>query len=141
VYVVSRQDELGVLRIVLEEQYERHSTQLALLARQARRTRGDGVDVEAASALTAASRRALGDIARALHYLEQGRYGTCEGCRRDIPIELLAHRPSARFCPTCQPAPHQQAARGTRTAPAGGASLEGRWPKAGAPSCRRVHRR
>ncbi|MFU8875723.1 TraR/DksA family transcriptional regulator [Micromonospora sp. SL4-19] len=100
---MSRQDELGVLRIVLEEQYERHSTQLALLARQARKLPADGADLGAASALTAASRRALGDIARALHYLEQGRYGTCEGCQCDIPIEDLARRPSARFCTTCQP--------------------------------------
>ncbi|MEU5940245.1 hypothetical protein ABZ807_13845 [Micromonospora sp. NPDC047548] len=104
-YVVSRQDELGVLRIVLEEQYERHSTQLALLARQTRQTPCDATDLEAASALTAASRRALGDIARALHYLEQGRYGTCEGCHCDIPIEQLALRPSAQFCPTCEPRP------------------------------------
>ncbi|MFI7284323.1 TraR/DksA family transcriptional regulator [Micromonospora chersina] len=106
-YVVSRQDELGMLRIVLEEQYERHSTQLALLARQARQAPSDEGDLAAASALTAASRRALGDIARALHYLEQGRYGTCERCRCDIPIEQLAIRPAARFCTTCQPeAPH-----------------------------------
>lgn len=107
-YVVSRQDELGVLRIVLEEQYERHSTQLALLARQARKMPNDGADLEAASSIAAATRQALGDIARALHYLEQGRYGTCEGCHRDIPIEQLAHRPSAQFCTTCQPEHRQQ---------------------------------
>ncbi|MGK5519006.1 hypothetical protein ACSNN9_06560 [Micromonospora sp. URMC 107] len=111
-YLVNRQDELGVLRIVLEEQYERHSTQLALLDRQARQVRSDGADLEAAAALTAATRRALGDIARALHYLEQGRYGVCEGCDRDIPIEELAHRPSARYCATCRPAPHRRAAHG-----------------------------
>ncbi|MGK5674284.1 TraR/DksA family transcriptional regulator [Micromonospora sp. URMC 106] len=137
-YVASRQDELGVLRIVLEEQYERHSTQLALLDRQARRARAD---VAAASALTAATRRALGDIARALHYLEQGHYGTCEACTRDIPIEELAHRPSARFCAACQPEPRQQAAHGTRTAPAARVPLEDKWPKAGAPSWRRVNGR
>ncbi|MFG3700522.1 TraR/DksA family transcriptional regulator [Micromonospora sp. NPDC047620] len=142
---MSRQDELGVLRIVLEEQYERHSTQLALLDRQARRMRADGADVEAASALTTATRRALGDIARALHYLEQGHYGTCEGCHGDIPIEQLAHLPSARFCAICQPEPHQRATNGTRTAspaaPANGVPFEGKWPKAGAPSWRRVHGR
>ncbi|MER7419416.1 hypothetical protein ABT346_21980 [Micromonospora peucetia] len=132
---MNRQDELGVLRIVLEEQYERHSTQLALLDRQARRMRSDGADLEAASALTAATRRALGDIARALHYLEQGHYGSCERCDRDIPIEELAHRPSTRFCATCQPEPRQRAAHSRRTAPTtGSARGEGRWPKAGAPS-------
>ncbi|MFG1888658.1 TraR/DksA family transcriptional regulator [Micromonospora sp. NPDC049051] len=111
-YVVNRQAELGVLRIVLAEQYERHSIQLALLDRQARRMRADGAGVETASALTAATRRALGDIARALHYLEQGRYGTCGGCDRDIPIEELAHRPSTRLCATCQPEPHRRTAHG-----------------------------
>lgn len=145
-YVVSRQDELGVLRIVLEEQYERHSTQLALLDRQARRARAD---VAAASALTAATRRALGDIARALHYLEQGHYGACEGCTGDIPIEDLAHRPSARFCATCQPEPHRQPVRGATavhgspaapTAACGGVP-EGTWPKAGAPSWHRIQGR
>ncbi|MEV0158057.1 TraR/DksA C4-type zinc finger protein [Micromonospora sp. NPDC050686] len=98
-YAASRQDELGVLRIVLEDQYERHTTQLALLARQAS---GDGAGLEAASALAAASRRALSDIARALHYLEQGHYGTCVRCHRDIPIEQLALRPVVQFCVTCQ---------------------------------------
>ncbi|MFY1594078.1 hypothetical protein [Micromonospora sp. WMMD737] len=111
-YVVNRQAELGVLRIVLEEQYERHSIQLALLDRQARRMRSDGADLEAAAALTAATRGALGDIARALHYLEQGRYGTCGGCDRDIPIEELAHRPSTRLCATCQPEPRRGADSG-----------------------------
>lgn len=139
-YVVNRQAELGVLRIVLEEQYERHSTQLALLARQARRTRSDGADVEATSALTAATRRALGDIARALHYLEQGHYGTCQGCGRDIPIEELAHRPAARYCAPCQPGSHRRSAppaalrsdvrslpasRGTSGAPGSAQRVEG----------------
>ena len=101
-YVVSRQDELGMLRIILEKQYERHRTQLALLARQAHQMPRDAADLEAASALATASRLALADIARALHYLEQGRYGACEKCHRDIPIEQLAHQPSARFCTTCQ---------------------------------------
>lgn len=106
-YVVSRQDELGVLRVVLEEQHERHSTQLALLARQARHVPRDG----AAAALAAASRRALSDIARALHYLEQGRYGSCEECHTDIPIEQLALRPATRFCATCGPRhPHDDPA-------------------------------
>jgi len=108
VYVVRRRDDLAVLRIALEEQYERHRTQLALLARQTRRLPGDGADVAATSALAAASRRALGDIARALHYLEQGRYGTCAGCHRDIPIEELARRPSTRLCGTCRPGARHQ---------------------------------
>ncbi|MFJ6194831.1 hypothetical protein [Micromonospora sp. NPDC092111] len=101
----SRQDELDVLRMVLEEQYERHRTQLALLARQAGRPGHPATDTDTGAALTAVSRRALGDLARALTHLEQGRYGSCRRCRTDIAIEYLAHRPAARFCPRCVAAP------------------------------------
>ncbi|MBO4207858.1 hypothetical protein [Micromonospora echinofusca] len=102
---VSRQDELDVLRMVLEEQYERHRTQLALLARQADRSGRTTVGAESSATVTAVSRRALGDLSRALHHLEQGRYGRCQRCRTDIAIEYLAHRPVARYCPRCEVAP------------------------------------
>ncbi|MGW0431846.1 TraR/DksA C4-type zinc finger protein [Micromonospora sp. NPDC003197] len=98
-----RKGELGVLRMVLEEQYERHSTQLELLGRQAGNSRCQGGDVDTAAALTAASRQALGDIARALHYLDHDGYGCCERCRMEIPIERLARQPTARFCTSCEP--------------------------------------
>ncbi|MCX4472609.1 TraR/DksA family transcriptional regulator [Micromonospora sp. NBC_01655] len=90
--------------MVLEEQYARHHTQLALLARQGAQPDHPAADTDTTAALTAASRRALDDLARALRHLEQGRYGTCRRCRTDIPIEYLAHRPGARFCPRCDAA-------------------------------------
>ncbi|MFI1194995.1 TraR/DksA family transcriptional regulator [Micromonospora sp. NPDC020750] len=89
-----------MLRMVLEEQYARHHTQLALLARPDHPAAG----TDTAAAVTAASRRALDDLACALRHLDQGRYGTCRRCRTDIPIEYLAHRPGARFCPRCDAA-------------------------------------
>ncbi|MFF3868236.1 hypothetical protein [Micromonospora sp. NPDC001898] len=101
---VSRQGELDVLRMVLEEQYARHHTQLALLARQDARPDHPAAGTDTAAAVTAASRRALDDLACALRHLDQGRYGTCRRCRTDIPIECLAHRPAARFCPRCDAA-------------------------------------
>ncbi|MEH1017249.1 hypothetical protein V6U90_29665 [Micromonospora sp. CPCC 206060] len=107
----SRQDELDVLRMVLEEQYERHRTQLALLARQAGRPGHATVGTDSSAALTAVSRRALGDLAQALHDLEQGWYGSCQRCRTDIAIEYLAHRPAARFCPSCEAAPTPERGR------------------------------
>ncbi|GAB2943272.1 hypothetical protein GCM10027280_34950 [Micromonospora polyrhachis] len=100
---VRRKDELGVLRMVLEEQYERHSTQLALLDRQAGDSRCRGGDADTAAVLTASSRQALGDIARALHYLDHDAYGCCEQCRTEIPIEHLAQHPAVRFCTSCEP--------------------------------------
>ncbi|MGC9666098.1 TraR/DksA C4-type zinc finger protein [Planosporangium sp. 12N6] len=110
-YVTSRQDELGVLRMVLEEQYERHLTQLALLARQPRERGSEGTEGDPAAALNAAARRALGEIARALYYLEHGCYGTCERCHTDIEIERLARQPAARFCDSCHPGADRQQRR------------------------------
>ncbi|NJC71369.1 conjugal transfer protein TraR [Planosporangium thailandense] len=101
-YVTSRQGELGVLRIVFEEQYERHLTQLALLARQPGERGREETGGDAAAAVTATCRLALAEIGRALRYLEEGRYGTCERCHADIEIERLAHQPSARFCDSCE---------------------------------------
>ncbi|MFD1320855.1 TraR/DksA family transcriptional regulator [Micromonospora sonneratiae] len=99
---MSRQGELGVLRMVLQEQYERHTTQLALLDRQAGDSRCRGGDADTAATLTAASRQALGDIARALHYLDHGAYGVCQRCQAEIPIERLAQHPAAGFCASCE---------------------------------------
>ena len=40
----------------------------------------------------------LEDVSRAVARLEEGSYGTCEVCGRDIPDERLEERPAARFC-------------------------------------------
>jgi RNA polymerase-binding transcription factor DksA len=41
---------------------------------------------------------ALTDVERALKRLEEGAYGACEACGRDIPIARLEIKPEARFC-------------------------------------------
>ncbi|WP_327000636.1 hypothetical protein OHA72_36650 [Dactylosporangium sp. NBC_01737] len=99
-----------MLRLVLEEQYERHTIQLEMLARQERLLVHSAADARTAATLTAASRRALGEIARALHYLEHGVYGTCRTCGCDIPIEHLAQRPVLDRCPACSSAAAEGAA-------------------------------
>ena len=40
----------------------------------------------------------LADVERALAKLEDGRYGICETCGRQIPDERLEARPATRFC-------------------------------------------
>jgi RNA polymerase-binding transcription factor DksA len=41
---------------------------------------------------------ALTDVERALKRLEEGAYGACEACGRDIPPARLEIKPEARFC-------------------------------------------
>ena len=40
----------------------------------------------------------LDDLDRALRKLDEGTYGTCEACGKDIPAERLEAMPGARFC-------------------------------------------
>jgi len=52
-------------------------------------------------ALVGQTRRRLGEVDDALERLEQGDYGTCRACGRQIPDERLAARPTALTCVTC----------------------------------------
>ncbi|GAA0715464.1 hypothetical protein Drose_23870 [Dactylosporangium roseum] len=103
-YTVSRHDELAVLRMMFEDHYDRHRTQLTLLRQQAALLGSEDAHATATATLTAATRRALGDVARALDRLRHDNYGVCDGCGRDIPIDVLARRPATRHCPRCRPA-------------------------------------
>jgi DnaK suppressor protein len=47
-------------------------------------------------------KRELDDIADALRRLVRGVYGTCESCRKPIPLERLLALPAVRFCLGCQ---------------------------------------
>jgi RNA polymerase-binding protein DksA len=40
----------------------------------------------------------LTDVHRALKRLDEGTYGVCEACGREIPVARLDARPEARFC-------------------------------------------
>jgi RNA polymerase-binding protein DksA len=44
----------------------------------------------------------LGDIDAALERIEDGTYGTCTNCGRQIPAERLEARPYATLCIDCQ---------------------------------------
>jgi DnaK suppressor protein len=43
----------------------------------------------------------LNAIEAALHRLEEGTYGRCEGCGQEISLERLEADPAARLCADC----------------------------------------
>jgi len=44
----------------------------------------------------------LAHVQAALRSIEKGKYGICERCGKEIPIERLEVRPDASLCVTCQ---------------------------------------
>lgn len=96
--IMSRQDQLAAMRARLEEQYEEHNRQLAELEEST----DDAVAAFNNAALAIESRRALAEITRALRLIAEGRYGQCESCGLEIPVERLEIRPYARYCVQCQ---------------------------------------
>lgn len=59
-------------------------------------------DVETHASLIERAEDRLRAIDFALNLLEQGRYGTCDKCGEEIPIERLKAVPFATFCVDCQ---------------------------------------
>ncbi|MFG1610237.1 TraR/DksA family transcriptional regulator [Actinoplanes sp. NPDC049265] len=53
------------------------------------------------TAVLDAARRRLGDLDEALARVEDGTYGVCTVCRREIAAERLEARPFARTCVEC----------------------------------------
>jgi RNA polymerase-binding transcription factor DksA len=52
-------------------------------------------------ALVSQAREHLAEVAAARRRLDDGTYGTCEGCGRPIPVARLEARPTARTCVAC----------------------------------------
>jgi DnaK suppressor protein len=52
-------------------------------------------------ALVSQAREHLAEVAAARRRLDDGRYGTCEGCGLPIPVARLEARPTARTCVDC----------------------------------------
>ncbi len=59
-------------------------------------------DVETDAGLIERYEYRLKAIDAALSRLERGRYGICEKCKQEIPIERLKAMPLAAFCLDCQ---------------------------------------
>ena len=53
------------------------------------------------TALLAAARKRVAEVDDALRRVDEGTYGTCEGCGQPIIAERLAVRPFARLCMAC----------------------------------------
>ncbi|MBU1076937.1 MAG: TraR/DksA C4-type zinc finger protein [Spirochaetes bacterium] len=52
--------------------------------------------------LSIAEKKELEEINTAIKKLEEGTYGVCEMCDKDIPIERLKVKPYAKFCTHCR---------------------------------------
>ncbi len=59
-------------------------------------------DVETDAGLIERYEYRLRDIDAAFSRLERGRYGLCEKCRQEIPVERLRAVPFAAYCIDCQ---------------------------------------
>lgn len=55
-------------------------------------------------ALAVTLRTRMDQVERALQRLDEGTYGTCDGCHKEIPVARLAAFPMATRCVTCKAA-------------------------------------
>lgn len=62
----------------------------------------DNFELETALNIASGESHWLNEVAEALVRIENGSYGTCEGCEKEIPRKRLEVFPSARFCVICQ---------------------------------------
>jgi DnaK suppressor protein len=62
----------------------------------------DSFEREIALSLTSTESRQLGEVADALKRIEDGTYGKCERCQKEIPRKRLEAFPAARYCIECQ---------------------------------------
>ena len=97
-------DRIPALRAALEQQRRFRVDQLAELNAASLMPIASGNDPreEVALALRAAARTALTDIEAALHRIELGRFGQCQGCDSAIPLERLEILPMVSLCMPCQ---------------------------------------
>ena len=93
---------IELLRDTLEEQFQRHTDQLAELTVSSQEPDRGGYDDVTLAALIASTRLAVADTAHALRRMADGSYGMCERCTASIPPERLEILPHARFCVPCQ---------------------------------------
>ena len=92
----------GLLRCMLEQRRRVHTVCLAHLMFCDEPPDATGDDSATVEAFVAAARQGVADTAQALHRMQQGTYGICEACGKDIPLGRLRNLPHARFCVRCQ---------------------------------------
>jgi RNA polymerase-binding transcription factor len=94
---VDHDDWLAEIRDRLQETWEEKSSQLLDLSTAV----PDPTDADAHAALLAKTQQAISDAAAALDRIEDGQYGVCEACGRQILKERLEAIPHVRTCVSC----------------------------------------
>jgi DnaK suppressor protein len=59
-------------------------------------------EVEISESLIAGGQAALREVLRALRRMDEGRYGRCQDCGEQLPIERLEVLPQVSQCMACQ---------------------------------------
>lgn len=62
----------------------------------------DNFEYEVALNIASNETDRLRDVNDAMRRIDEGSYGTCEGCNQEIPRKRLEVFPAARFCIECQ---------------------------------------
>jgi DnaK suppressor protein len=94
---------LDRFRRALREQLDTQRTTLAVIEASAHRSDRLADDDDAVIvARLHATRRLIADSEQALVCIDDGTYGTCQRCLRDIPLARQEIVPHARYCVTCQ---------------------------------------
>lgn len=100
------EEQLIERRNQLLEQLENLEEELAYLDQSRPPEFSEEAQEEAAAnsllALNEQERRELKDIQRALDKLDEGTYGKCERCSKDIGEPRLMALPMVRYCISCQ---------------------------------------
>lgn len=90
---------VDAFRTSLDEQRSFHIEQLAESASDGSGAAG-GPD-EVTGALNDGATRALAEIDAAIARIEDGTYGACQKCTKDIPVERLEVLPMTALCVRC----------------------------------------
>jgi len=62
----------------------------------------DNFELETALNIASGESDWLNEVAEALDRVQDGTYGVCEGCEKEIPRKRLEVFPSAKYCISCQ---------------------------------------
>ena len=62
----------------------------------------DNFELETALNIASGESDWLSDVAEALGRIQDGTFGTCEGCEKEIPRRRLEAFPSAKYCVPCK---------------------------------------
>lgn len=62
----------------------------------------DNFELETALNIASGESHWLNDVSEALDRIQNGTFGICEGCEKEIPRKRLEAFPSAKFCVPCK---------------------------------------